>query len=71
MSLPTHIGRGSRIVYILAGTVFALHALLLVAAGSAAFAPLISNLIQLASALLAATACLFAARHMERFGRHF
>ena len=71
MSLPTHIGRGSRIFYILAGTVFALHALLLIGAGSAAFAPLISNLIQLASALLAATACLFAARHMERFGRHF
>ncbi len=71
VSLPTHLGRGSRVFYLLAGTILVLHAALLLGASPPNYAPLLSNLIQLSSALLAAAACLFASRRMDRFGRHF
>lgn len=48
-----------------------LHAGFLLAGPASSVRPLLSNLLQLASSLLAAVACLLASRRMQGFGRHF
>ena len=64
-------GWGRRVFVFIALTLFLLHVILLLAVPSWSAAPLFSDLIQFACALLAAIACLFASRRMEGFGKHF
>ena len=63
--------RGPLVFAISALLLFLVHATILLAAPSYSATPLLSNLIQLATGLLAAGACWFASRQMKKFGRHF
>jgi PAS domain S-box-containing protein len=71
VSETKNLRRGSSIFLSLALIVLVIHAALLFGARTWTFLPLFSNLIELASALLAAIACTFAARRMENFGKYF
>jgi len=66
-----NLPRGFATFLTLALFVLAAHVALLVFAGSWTYISLASNLIELASALLASIACTMAARRMENFGRYF
>jgi two-component system, cell cycle sensor histidine kinase and response regulator CckA len=71
VSETKNLRRGSSIFLSLALIVLVIHAGLLFGARTWTLLPLVSNLIELASALLAAIACTLAARRMENFGRYF
>jgi PAS domain S-box-containing protein len=64
-------GWGRRLFPAIALALFLLHAALLLAAPSKSATPLLSNSTQLACALLAAVSCVYASRHLDRFGEHF
>ncbi len=66
-----NLRRGFGIFLTLALTVLTVHVALLTFARSWTYLSLASNLIELASALLAAVACTLAARRMENFGKYF
>lgn len=64
-------GWGRRLSVFSAAAIGPLHVALLVAAPSWSAKGLVSNLLQLSSASLAAVTCLYAARRMQGFGKHF
>jgi len=64
-------GRHRRVFVFIALALFLLHVVLLLAVPSWSVAPLFSDLIQFAAALLAAISALEASRRLERFGKHF
>ena len=66
-----NLRRGFGTFLTLALTVLTVHVALLTFARSWTYLSLASNLIELASALLAAVACTLAARRMENFGKYF
>ncbi len=71
MQDPNKTNRGPRVFILLALALFLLHAAILLATPSYSATPLLSNLIQLASGLLATSACWFASRPARDFGKHF
>jgi len=68
---PNTNRRGARVLVILAGTIFLLHAAILALGRVCAANSFTPNAVQLASALLAMTACLYVSRRTEAFARHF
>jgi PAS domain S-box-containing protein len=71
VSDPHPDSRGQRFFLLLALGLLLLHIVILLAAHSTSFISLFSNLVQLFAAVLAAFACLNAARRSQRFPRHF
>ena len=71
MSETKDLRRGSGVFLSLALVILVAHVALLLGARTWSYLPLVSNLIELASALLASIACTFAARRMEHFGKYF
>lgn len=73
LGLPvSNTNRRGLLVFAIAGSLLLLfHAAILLELPSYSATPLLSNLVQLGSGLLATSACWFASRRMEKFGRHF
>jgi len=66
-----NLRRGFGIFLSLALIVLTAHAAVVIFARTWTYTSLVSNLIELASALLASIACTLAARRMENFGKYF
>ena len=71
MQEPNTNRRGGQVLVILAGTIFLLHAAILTLGPRLRGEVLYSNAVQLASALLAMTACIYVSRRTEAFAKHF
>ena len=71
MQEPNTNRRGARVLVVLAGTIFLLHAAILALGPRLRGEALYSNAVQLASALLAMTTCIYVSRRTEAFARHF
>ena len=71
MQEPNANRRGARVLVILTGTIFLLHAAILALGPRLRGETLYSNAVQLASALLAMTACMYVSRRTAAFARHF